>query len=176
MNEEEFSLGDDGGGGTGVHQQEANVEGTHQLWKQEKAVAIRVKVEATATPDYPEFPPPPHLADPPQPPVQVRPPGLLRLNSQRGSLRIVPFYNKKFLNIQLPPLYTYPDSLFNIPFISSLTPTLHLIDFDFFQWIFVFFQPPEPDSYPTHETPLCTAEGPTTINVVERRKMKKKNE
>ena len=95
----------------GVHQQEANVEGTHQLWTQEKAVAIRVKVEATATPDYPESPPPPHLADPPQPPVQVRPPGLLRLNSQRGSLRIVPFYNKKFFEYAPTTPCCYPESL-----------------------------------------------------------------
>ena len=36
--------------------------------------------------------------------------------------------------------------------------------------------PPEPDSYPTHETPICTPEGPTTINVVERRRWKKKIE
>ena len=36
--------------------------------------------------------------------------------------------------------------------------------------------PPEPDSYATHETPICTPEGPTTINVVERRRWKEKNE
>ena len=36
--------------------------------------------------------------------------------------------------------------------------------------------PTEPDSYPTHETPICTPERPTTINVVERRRWKKNNE
>ena len=74
------------------------------------------------------------------------------------------------------PFTPTPTPLFNIPFISSLTPILHLLDFDFLQRIFIFFQPPEPDSYPNHKTPICTPEGPPTINVVERRKMKKKNE
>ena len=35
---------------------------------------------------------------------------------------------------------------------------------------------PEPNSYPTHETPISTPEGPTTINVVERGRWEKKNE
>ena len=36
--------------------------------------------------------------------------------------------------------------------------------------------PPEPDYYPTHETPISTPECPTTINVVERTRWKRKNE
>ena len=35
---------------------------------------------------------------------------------------------------------------------------------------------PEPDSYPTNTTPISTPEGSTTINVVERRRLEKKNE
>ena len=41
-----------------------------------------------------------------------------------------------------------------------------------------FFIPssPETDIYPTHATPISTPEGSTTINVVERRRLEKKNE
>ena len=35
---------------------------------------------------------------------------------------------------------------------------------------------PEPDSYPTNTTPISTPEGSTTRNVVERRRIEKKNE
>ena len=41
---------------------------------------------------------------------------------------------------------------------------------------FLISSSPEPDSYPTHKTPISTPEGPTTINVVERRRWEKKNE
>ena len=153
----------------GVHQQEANVAGTHQLWKQEKAVAIRVKAEATATPDYPESPPLPHLADPPQPPVQVRPPGLLRLNSQNGSLRIVPFYNKKILNIQLRPPCTYPDSsleFFCDIFYTRSTPS----------YLPRLFSPTQTGLLPYPKTLISTPEGPATMKRNRTKKMEKEKE
>ena len=41
---------------------------------------------------------------------------------------------------------------------------------------FLISSSPEPDSDPTHMTPISTPEGPTTINVVERKRWEKKNE
>ena len=72
--------------------------------------------------------------------------------------------------MKLRPPALIPTPLFVDSLISVLTPTLHLFEFKFLQWIFSFLPLPDPDSYPTHETPTSTPEGPITKNVAERRK------
>ena len=163
-------------GTTEAGEQEAHQQGTIHRRRRETGAERREKAEVTETPDSPESPAPPHLAALRLPLALAGPPELHRLTLLQRTLQAAPFYNKKFSNLQLRPLTPIPTPLSDTPFISSLTPTLHLFDFDFLQWIFLFFHLPEPDSYPTHETPICTPEGPTTINVVERRRWKKKNE
>ena len=117
MKEVKSSLGDDGGGGEReVHQPEANAEEKHHRRRREKDVATRVMAAVTATPDYPESTPPPRFMAPPQPPEQAQPLGPLHQNFPRENLHIAPFYNKKCLNLQLRPLYTYPDSPFQYSF------------------------------------------------------------
>ena len=68
------------------------------------------------------------------------------------------------------PITLIPTPLLDASFISFLTPTLQLFDFDFLQWIFLVLHLPEPDSYPIRETPISTPEAPTTTNVAERRR------
>ena len=41
------------------------------------------------------------------------------------------------------------------------------------QWTFLHTSPPEPDSYPTHVTPIFTPEGPTTMERSRTKKMEK---
>ena len=78
------------------------------------------------------------------------------------------------MKLRPPALIRTP--LFDDSLMSVLTPTLHLFEFIFLQWIFSFLHLPDPDSYPTHETPTSTPEGPTTINVAEQRKWQREEQ
>ena len=103
-----------------AHRQEASVEENHRR-RLEKDVAIRVMAEATATPDYPESPQPPHSTDPLA--QQARPVGLPRPNSLRKIPQAVPFYNRGILNIQPRPPAPIPT-----PLLNAFVIFFHLLD------------------------------------------------
>ena len=116
----------------------------------------------------PQHPPPP-----PGAPPRCR----ILLRSILHILRVDPFYNNRASAYEAnTPLTLIPTPVSDDSIVSVLIHTLHLFEIKFLQWIFSFLHIPEPDSYPTYETPTSTPEGPTTINVAERRRWRRKEQ
>ena len=150
---------------------EATAPAETEFGGKEKAIAGYPPEEPPAPPREVQWawvqqhPPPPLVAPPPP-----RPPTLLQRNL-RGRL-----YNTENFRFQNYDSLLLSRFFFSMLFLYLSSTLLHLLDSLCFDEFLLNFFLPEPDSYPTFETPVSTSEGPFTINVAERRRWRREEQ